>query len=255
MTSQSESQAGDKKVPAAVVPSDNPSAQKRWAWNFYPLHRGAWPTRQVDDLTTPMGNAIIVSVRRTRPVRQATYADGSVSPDPPGTYTEICRQRFYLPRTEDLAIVRRWFPQDDPHQPPWNQIERVLLAAGRTREAIAQYDAPTVLMALQRVKQDDALAAGASMLMVGQATEPCDAGTGQGKGTREKRKPGRPLLSGDTDAKTDRATYNAFKASGLGYRAYAEQHRLKESDVRRACDRHRKRQARLRRRKTPRRAP
>jgi len=120
---------------------------KRWAWSLHPLKPRAWETRQVDDVSTPAGQTVVV--RKACGGGSATYLNTGES-HPAGSLT--LRQTFYLPIRADLKRVQRWFPADDPYQPPWARIEAELIAAGQELARLKQLNAPALLLLLDKAK-------------------------------------------------------------------------------------------------------
>jgi hypothetical protein len=64
--------------------------------------------------------------------------------------TGVGRQ-YYVPTPEDLAIVQELFPDANPGNPPWNQIETSLVLAGHNKNDLRQHNAATLIRLLQKL--------------------------------------------------------------------------------------------------------
>jgi hypothetical protein len=123
-----------------------------WAWDLYPLGRGAWPSRQIQTDRLP-GHTIRLTdtelVQRREPYIESPTAwrDG---------HTEVVQHKhhriFYLPVEQDLSILRRCYPDADPNQPAWARIEADLIAAGRNARELSTFKAPTLIKLLDMAR-------------------------------------------------------------------------------------------------------
>ena len=118
------------------------STEPAWVWDLLPLARNAWPNRLIET-DAPPGQYVVMEGGR-KPV--VTYlSTGEV-----GQWRTITR-RGYRPTKEDLATVRRHFPQADSGNPSWEQIRARLIVTMQHKDIdLATTPAATLLALLER---------------------------------------------------------------------------------------------------------
>jgi hypothetical protein len=95
-------------------------AGKRWVWDLYPLAKGGWGNRKILDDGTPAGQTTVDPRSRRR--KSGVYINNGE----PIYQNYVFRRRAYIPTEDDLTIVRRWRPNDDPCCPAWFKIKAEL---------------------------------------------------------------------------------------------------------------------------------
>jgi len=63
--------------------------------------------------------------------------------------------QYYVPTAEDLAIVCEFFPDADPENPSWTQIEAFLILTGMDQAELRKHTAATLIRFLQRALSKD----------------------------------------------------------------------------------------------------
>ena len=125
---------------------------KRWVWDLRPLDGRAVKNQQVPDDGTAPGQTTTIQVPepRRRTLAETAAETAGLPPPPSPGYVRTIPRKVYMPTDDDLAIVRRWRPDDDPRNPPWYKVKAELQAAG-ARAIALQLDL-TDRAALQRVR-------------------------------------------------------------------------------------------------------
>ena len=122
--------------------------QKRWVWDLYPLAMDTWDNRMIPDDGSPAGQRIRTSVRRPR--GWISYL-GSDAPARPLRVETIWRWA-YVPTDDNLAVLNRCYPKDDPCRPSWDTIKGDLVVAGHAPDALDKLEAPVLLAMLAKAK-------------------------------------------------------------------------------------------------------
>ena len=123
-----------------------------WVWDLLPLAPKAWPSRRIKT-DVPPGGELKLSERKS------PRATGPWAGKGGGGYLTLTR-KGYRPTADDLAILRRAFPDADPEQPSWPNIRGKLLLANLpapfdTPDNLAKLSPPELLGALEKVLSDD----------------------------------------------------------------------------------------------------
>jgi hypothetical protein len=140
------------RAPKRKSVMSNTGLPELWAWDLYPLGRGAWTSRQIRTYCLP-GHTVwltdIELIERRVPFLDSPTAwrDGRTQ-----AVRTRCYQVFYLPTEHDLSIVRRCYPEADPNQPAWARIEADLIAAGRNARELSTFKAPTLIKLLDMAR-------------------------------------------------------------------------------------------------------
>lgn len=123
-----------------------------WVWDLLPLALKAWPSRRIKT-EVPPGGQVKLSERKSPRVTGPWAGNGG------GGYLTLTR-KGYRPTADDLAILRRAFPDADPEQPSWPTIRGKLVLANLpapfdTPDNLAKLSPPELLGALEKVLSDD----------------------------------------------------------------------------------------------------
>lgn len=135
----------------AATPAPSP-----WAWAELPLGDRAKPGRHNAQAKSPL------TAGWNLPNFRNTLRWFTAQPDQGDSFGVILHDAnpaqlksgvgyaYYVPTAEDLAIVHSLFPDRDPGNPPWNQIETALVLAGMERRELRSHNAATLIRLLQR---------------------------------------------------------------------------------------------------------
>lgn len=110
-----------------------------WIWDLYPLSPRQWGNRQHPARRVPLGQELTVTVQYSPVYNDWLRTTYQPRPD---------HRRFYRPTPVDLAIVKRAFPDADPENPSWPNIEARLIVAGRAKAELVELNAPTLIQLL-----------------------------------------------------------------------------------------------------------
>lgn len=133
-----------------------PDSPKRWLWDLHPLDGDkTWGNRKE---RVPEGTALGATIpsiqyRKERVRRSGTlFGDQGLSSPPSPSYRLVpaASRPAYLPTDDDLAVVLRWHPGDDPHNPAWAQVEAELVPRGNRPDDLAKMNAPTLVRLLAK---------------------------------------------------------------------------------------------------------
>ena len=97
-----------------------------WGWALRPLEHDHTPNMTIP-ATTPPGGVVAPLIKDGHgPTFNPPYGDG-------------CKiwYRYYRPTERDLEILRQFFPDEDPENPEWSQVEASLLEAGYDEARLA----------------------------------------------------------------------------------------------------------------------
>ena len=122
------------------------AAQKHWVWDLYPLSKRSWLNQEIPNDGTPRGQTI--NVRRSYGRGRITYLNTGES-HPYGTMT--LKRPAYIPSEDDLALLRRCYPKDDPQRPSWHNVKRDLVLAGQDGDKLNRTEATVLLGLLKSV--------------------------------------------------------------------------------------------------------
>lgn len=122
-----------------------PSERRRWVWDLYPLKRKSWGNQEVVDDGTPPGQTVkLRGLGRSYPV-------SLISDRRPVVGVSLLRD-FYIPTEDDLGMLRRRYPKEDPHRPAWHRIKADLIVAGHEAASLDESEAPVLLALLSKAK-------------------------------------------------------------------------------------------------------
>jgi hypothetical protein len=62
-------------------------------------------------------------------------------------------RHFYIPTSEDLELLRNFYPQEDPLQPAWHVIKADLVDAGHDADTLGNREATMLLKLLGKAMQ------------------------------------------------------------------------------------------------------
>lgn len=137
------------------------SREKLWLWDLYPLADDAWPNVSLaidvwSDWLKEPGQTMVL--RRWVPgpngpsfLAEYTPADDYITEGfrgPHDTFNSLYRDEdrpFYVPRPEDLAVLKRLYPQADPAAPDWSGVRVALCRAGHRDLDLAMAKAPVLI--------------------------------------------------------------------------------------------------------------
>jgi len=116
-----------------------------WVWDLYPLAVGACENARIRE-----GEPLELREQRRDPPKfrlsAGEYVEGPARP---------VRRKAYRPIPDDLEILRRAFPDDDPENPSWPNVQAVLVAGGVDPAMLREANAPTLVRLLGRTRDDD----------------------------------------------------------------------------------------------------
>jgi hypothetical protein len=156
---------GQAKLVRLLEGPDNP-----WAWPYRPF-------READDRNCHNAQAKIpLTYLRNLKYRTPEVQWKSALPNPGEPFGVLIHdanehqqiagvgRQYYVPTADDLAILQEVFPNSDPENPSWSQIETDLVLAGKDIKELCQQTAATLIRLLQMAKVTAKLAAAQAAL-------------------------------------------------------------------------------------------
>ena len=112
-----------------------PPANQRWVWSAFPFSGDRWIR-----LPCQMNE-------RGRAGRVFDLMDSMVFRGKNAPKTLM----LYMPTDDDFALLKRLYPNDDPHHPEWRQIEVDLVVDGKTPDSLAKCTALVLMVYLRQL--------------------------------------------------------------------------------------------------------
>ncbi len=133
--------------------------RKRWAWDLYPLAKDSWGAWELEDDEQRKDHRVYM--RRHK-------GDGYLGPPLSNAQIFLLMERGakpddfavregYVPKADDVALLKRLYPDADPYRPAWYTIKADLVAVGSDGDRLDQSEAPT-LLALLRTREQSTVA-------------------------------------------------------------------------------------------------
>ena len=124
----------------------------RWVWDLFPLSKDSWGTWLIaDDENRPDQRVVL------RRFQGDGYLGPPISIDLVAKMTtqgyaieEFLQREAFAPTEDDLDLLKRQYPNNDPFQPSWRTIKSDLVAAGHAIDSLQGCDVPTLLGLLKR---------------------------------------------------------------------------------------------------------
>ena len=145
------------------------SADQVWLWDLYPLADDAWPSVSLSRVTwsdwiVEPGETTTLRRWVTGPngpsfLTEYTPADDYITEGSRGrheTFNGLYRdadREFYIPRTDDLSVLRRFDSHVRPETPDWTAIRVALCQAGYKDIDLAMTKAPVLIGFLSQLTQ------------------------------------------------------------------------------------------------------
>ena len=120
---------------------------KRWVWDLYPLAKDSWGVWELEpEMPRPDHRIYMYRYQGDGymgPVKELEKLQKLETPS-----RKILHREAYAPRDEDFALLKRRYPNADPHHPDWYRVKADLQAGNHTPDTLDKTEAPGLLALL-----------------------------------------------------------------------------------------------------------
>jgi len=128
---------------------------KRWVWDFYPLAKDSWGEWELEPEMPRPGHRIYMYRHQGDGYFGEVMELGKLHAILPPT-AKVIQREACAPTKDHFVLLKRCYPDDDPHHPDWNKINAELRVADYDQDQMYKSDALTLLGYLQKVRNAEA---------------------------------------------------------------------------------------------------
>jgi hypothetical protein len=157
-------------VPAPIgagVPNDSadvspPSADKagknggeRWVWDLYPLAKDSWGAWELEDDEQRPDHRVYMRRRKGEGYLEPPASNALIgrSMEHGAKPDDFAVREGYVPNADDVALLKRLYPDASPYRPAWYTIKADLVAAAHDADRLDKSEAPVLLAMLRKAKE------------------------------------------------------------------------------------------------------